>query len=72
MAKVTLKREECIACGACAAVAPELFEMADDGKATLKGSKENNGVFEKEIDDSLAEKAKDAAEGCPVNIISVD
>ena len=67
--KVTLKREECISCGACAAVAPELFEMDEDGKSTLKGSAESSGIFSKNVNDSLAEKAKEAADSCPVKII---
>ena len=72
MAKVTLKRAECIGCGACVAVDGDLWEMGEDNKTNLKGGTDNNGVFEKDIDDSAVEKAKDSAESCPINIITVE
>jgi len=59
------KREECIGCGVCAAVALEFWEIADDGKATLKGGAEKKGKWEREIEDHIEEN-KQAAEGCPI------
>ncbi|MBW2963628.1 ferredoxin [Candidatus Woesearchaeota archaeon] len=69
MAKITLKRNECIGCGACAATCSDLFEMADDGHAHLKGSKKKGDVEELELKDVKC--GKEAVEVCPVQIISV-
>ena len=58
MAKITVN-ESCIGCGACTAVAPEVFEIGDDGLAVV--------VSEENIDG-----AKEAAESCPVEAIEVE
>ena len=57
MAKITVN-ESCIGCGACTAVAPDVFEIGDDGLAVV--------VSEENIDG-----AKEAAESCPVEAIEV-
>lgn len=72
MGKFTLEhdRPNCIGCGACAAVAPEFWEMNDDGKSDIKGAKaREDGWQELEIDEKDFEKNKQAAESCPVNVI---
>jgi ferredoxin len=56
--KITVDKEKCIGCGACAAVCPNSFEMKD-GKASAKS----------EIEEITCEK--DAASGCPVSAISI-
>jgi ferredoxin len=57
---VKVDKNKCIGCGNCPAVCPEVFEMAPDGKASVKKGQE---------------KAKDkcvtqAIEECPVKAIS--
>ncbi|MBN2478011.1 ferredoxin [Candidatus Micrarchaeota archaeon] len=64
--KITLDRDACIGCGSCTAVCPKYWEMGDDGKTTLKGSKDN--VLEIEE----AECNMDAAQSCPVNCIHIE
>jgi ferredoxin len=59
MVKIKVNRETCIGCGACISICPASFEMFE-GKAREKKS---------EIKKITCEK--DAAEGCPVNAISV-
>lgn len=54
---VSVNKEKCIGCGACAATCPEGFEMGDDGKAKVKNPK--------------AKCVKEAADGCPVDAIKV-
>ncbi len=73
--KVKLKRDDCIMCQACVMAAPEDFEMADDGKSSLKGATENAGIMEKVIEDADEDrksKLKQAESGCPVDIITVE
>lgn len=51
-----VNKDLCIGCGACQAVCPEVFEIEDDGLAT---------VIVEEIPEELNEDALDAKEGCP-------
>lgn len=62
MAKVSIT-DECIGCGACAAVAPDIFEM---DSSTMKSSIKKQPTTADEI--SLS---KDAADACPVDAIIV-
>ncbi|MBU2564156.1 ferredoxin [Patescibacteria group bacterium] len=66
MAKIIQQKDKCIGCGTCVAVCPDFWEMGQDGKATLKGSKEN--VLE--VQDPGCNK--EAASSCPVQIITVE
>lgn len=72
MAKFLLEhdRVNCIGCGACAAVAPDFWEMNDDGKSDIKGGKSRkDGWQELDISGDDFEVNKQAAESCPVNVI---
>jgi len=51
MAKIIHEREKCVGCGFCASICPEHWEMSDDGKSTLKGSKKVNDHYEKEVEE---------------------
>lgn len=53
---VEVDKDSCIGCGSCVAVAPEIFELDDDGKADVKK-------------DETTEKTKEAATVCPVDAI---
>ena len=54
-----VNQETCIGCGVCASLAPELFELNDEGKAQA-----TNGQVD--------EKAEDAKNACPVQAISIE
>lgn len=62
MAKVTV--EGCIGCGACTGVCPDVFDLGDDGLAF--------SVVGDEIPAELEADAKEAAEACPVEAITVE
>ena len=55
-----VNKDLCIGCGACQAVCPEVFEIEDDGLAT---------VIVEEISEELKEDVLDAKEGCPTDAI---
>ncbi|MBU0471974.1 MAG: ferredoxin [Nanoarchaeota archaeon] len=62
--KVEHEIEECIGCGACAAISSN-WEMVDvDGE-------EKSQILKSEINDSELEDNKQAAESCPVAIIHI-
>ena len=72
MAKFLIKhdRENCIGCGACAAISEEHWKMDADGKSNIiKGKRLDDGSEEKEIEEKDFETNKEAAESCPVNVI---
>ncbi len=79
MAKFIIEhdRMNCIGCGACAAIAPEFWEMDDDGKSDIKNSKHSKNekgeiILETlTIDEKDFSKHKEAAESCPVNVIHI-
>lgn len=58
--KLKVNKDLCIGCGACQAVADEVFQIEDDGLAT---------VIVDEIPKDLEEDAIDAKEGCPTDAI---
>ena len=71
MAKVIQQHDKCIGCGTCVAVCPAFWQMSDDGKAQLKSAKDvGEGRFELETENSGCNK--EAASGCPVQIITVE
>ncbi|MFC2142800.1 ferredoxin [Candidatus Aenigmatarchaeota archaeon] len=72
--KIQHDRPNCIGCGACTAVAPDLWKMNDsDGKSDLIGSKdiEKDGNKTQELDLDDIGKNKEAADCCPVNVIHI-
>lgn len=60
MVSVKVKQDECIGCGSCVAVCPEVFEIGDNGKSQVKDP-EGAGV----------DKIKEAEQICPVDAIIV-
>lgn len=73
MAKLTLvhDRGNCIGCGACAAIAPEHFQMGSDGLADMIGCKAGD-CLSKEVAGKDCDGARQAAKTCPVNVIHVE
>ena len=70
--KILHYRDECISCGACAAICPEFWEMDDEGLARLKESKKMEDHWERDIssEDDRA-RNQEAADACPVQIIKL-
>ncbi len=60
--KVRVSKDECIGCGACQAIVPEVFELEDDGLACAKG----------EITENNKEDVLDASESCPTGAIKIE
>lgn len=56
-----IDREGCIGCGICPSVCPEVFRMADDGRAEVYGN----------VNETTKPVADKAADECPVSVISV-
>ena len=52
--------EECIGCGLCPEICPEVFEMTDTGFAA---------ATKEEVPQEVEESAEEAKESCPVSAI---
>jgi ferredoxin len=61
-------RETCIACGACGAAAPQIFDYDDEGIAFVLLD-DNKG--DTEIPRKLQDDLYDAQQGCPTDSIKV-
>ncbi|MBR6113508.1 MAG: ferredoxin [Bacilli bacterium] len=72
--KCFVNKDVCIGCGACTAIANNVFEIGDDGFAEAMAPY-IEGEEEKKVKEvSLEEKDNviDAAESCPVGAIQVE
>ena len=67
-----LDRLNCIGCGACVAVAPDHWELTDEGKVSItNGKKRSDSWEEKPISKKYLQENTEAAESCPVNVIHI-
>ena len=57
--KFNVDKDVCIGCGACQAIAPDIFEIEDDGLANVFG----------EVNKDNEEDAVEAFENCPTGAI---
>ena len=60
--KAKVNKDQCIGCGACQAIVPDVFEIEDDGLACAKG----------EVTDENKDDVIDASESCPTGSIKVE
>ncbi|MFC4778590.1 ferredoxin [Paenibacillus sp. GCM10023252] len=71
MGKFTyVDKDTCIACGACGATAPDIYDYDDEGLAEVIFDGDGNlGV--KEIPENLFDDLQDACDGCPTDSIKI-
>ncbi len=60
--KASIDRDGCISCGLCPEICPEVFRMADDGRAE---------AYQEEVPAEAEDSAVEAQDGCPVAVITV-
>lgn len=63
MVKATVDKDLCISCGLCIETCPDVFDWGDDGKAE---------AIDDEVPEEFEDEVNEAAEGCPVDAISVE
>lgn len=70
--KIIHQKSKCIGCGSCVALCSKFWEMAEDGKSHLKGSKENPQTGNDELELEKGECNQEAADSCPVQCIRIE
>lgn len=68
MKKVKVNKDVCIGCGACTAIASDVFSFDEDNLA--KANEENNDIDK--MDDETKNDVIDALEGCPTSAIVIE
>lgn len=61
--KVKVNRDNCIGCGACAAICSEVFEIDDEGISVAK---------EEEVTEEDKQAVQDAIDSCPTGAIEAE
>ena len=69
--KIEHDRQNCIGCGACAAICPDYWSMEADGKSRVKNAKPEGANETAEFGDDAKEPNMGAAQSCPVTVIHV-
>ena len=59
--KVVVNQNNCIGCGACESICPEVFQINDEGLSSVIGKEEDFTSHEEEI--------RDAVDSCPTGAI---
>jgi len=61
--KTKVDPETCIGCGLCPSIAPDVYEMRDDGKAH---------AISEDVPSGSESSAQEAADSCPVSAITIE
>ncbi|MCL7748328.1 ferredoxin [Halalkalibacter alkaliphilus] len=69
MAKYTIvDKDTCIACGACGAAAPDIYDYDDEGIAFVLLDNNQGTTY---VQEDLMEDMEDAHDGCPTESIKI-
>ena len=60
--KAYVNQEDCISCGLCVSVCPDVFQFNDNDKSE---------AIQDEIPKDVIDCAKEARDGCPVSVIDI-
>lgn len=70
--KIVIDRENCIGCGACETVCPEVFELAEDGKSSITEKYRRSDLGQGKVKEGMASCVESAKDSCPVEVISME
>ncbi len=72
MAKVEIDEDLCIACGICYGSHPDIFADDGEGNAILVDKFQTDGQQTGEVPTELGDSAREAAELCPTEAITIN
>ena len=70
--KIAINREECISCGVCEALCPEVFKLIEDGKSAITEKYRKDDPSKGEVGNELTTCVENARDSCPVQVISTE
>jgi ferredoxin len=70
--KIHINRAECIECGSCEAICPDVFVVVWDEGSSITKKYRTNEPGNGEIEDDLVDCVREAEENCPVEVISTE
>ncbi len=71
--KIVIDRDGCIECGACEATCPTVFQLKDGDKASIvEKYRLNSHPGVGKVGEDLNDCAQEAADSCPVEVISTE
>lgn len=72
MPKIIFYRGNCIGCGICQEMQPDLWCMSKkDGKAVLLQSTQKKKIYQLELHDSFLQRTSEVADACPARVIKI-
>ncbi len=69
--KIVIDREGCIECGVCASTCEAVFDQQPGQKSIVVPKYQKGGPDKGEVGSDLSDCTKNAADACPVQVISV-
>ncbi len=69
--KITIDREGCIECGLCSTTCEDVFVLKEGEKAAVVEKYRQGDPAKGEVGEDLKSCAKEAADACPVQVITV-
>ncbi|MDG6218531.1 MAG: ferredoxin [Candidatus Thermoplasmatota archaeon] len=72
MTKISINQEDCTECGACEQACSEVFIVESGEKASIVEKYQTKGPAEGEVSDDLSDCVQQAADDCPVEVITIE
>jgi ferredoxin len=69
--KIDIDREGCIECGLCSQTCEAVFELKEGEKASITPKYQTGDPAHGEVGEDLSSCAREAADSCPVQVITV-
>ena len=63
--KIKINQEDCIGCGSCSAICPDVFDLNKENKAVIKNTDTDQGETDEEC-------VKEAVDICPIDVIKIE
>ncbi len=70
--KIHIDQDGCIECGSCEAACPDVFVLPDGEKARIVEKYRIDSTANGQVGPELESCAQEAADSCPVTVISVE
>jgi len=70
--KISIDRDNCISCGSCEEMCPEVFKLDETTKSSIVSKYRKGDPGKGEVGKDLASCVESARDACPVSVISTE